>query len=75
MILAGLYSAVVMNNADPLQKNRLLLQVPQLTGYAVTDWALPVLRGVLLPAIGDNVWVAFQAGDITHPLWIGGQVA
>jgi hypothetical protein len=71
---AGCYRGKVIDNADPEDLLRLRVQVPQLLGNAVTDWAWPSIPeavGVTTPAVGDPVWVMFEAGDIERPVWIG----
>lgn len=42
----GLYRGVVVDNKDPKKLGRLKIQVPQVSGEEVTDWAWPVLGGV-----------------------------
>ena len=39
----GIYLGVCIDNNDPNQASRIKLQVPQVLGEAVTDWALPCL--------------------------------
>ena len=38
-----------------------------------TIWALPcVPPGLeLMPKVGDVVWVEFEAGDPSYPVWMG----
>ncbi len=38
----GMYRGVVVDNADPLDRGRVKVIVPQVSGEAVTDWAWPV---------------------------------
>jgi hypothetical protein len=38
----GIYRGIVINTNDPLELGRLMLQVPQVTGTEVTNWAWPV---------------------------------
>ena len=41
----GIYQGICIDNEDPENDNRIRLQVPQVLGQAVTDWApacLPV---------------------------------
>jgi hypothetical protein len=71
----GVYGAMVLDNLDPSQSNRLQVQVPDVLG---TDgvWAVasPSLGAVSeLPAVGTGVWVQFDGGDPSHPEWTGVQ--
>lgn len=45
----GVYRGVVVDTADPLDKGRIKMLVPQVSGEAVTDWAWPIGG-----AIGQN---------------------
>ena len=70
----GKYRGTVRDNADPLQQARLLVEVSGLPGNPSTTWALPCLPpGVTatLPAIDSLVWVEFEAGDLSYPIWNG----
>lgn len=67
--MLGTYRGVVVANADPKHLNRVQLQVPQVLGRAVTDWAEPLTFYVRPPAVGETVWVQFEAGDIRLPIW------
>ena len=44
----GMYRGVVVDNNDPLERGRLRVLVPQVSGEAVSDWAWPIGGG--LPA-------------------------
>jgi hypothetical protein len=39
----GIYRGICVDNADPLDKNRIKLQVPQALGQEISDWAWPCL--------------------------------
>jgi Type VI secretion system/phage-baseplate injector OB domain len=39
----GIYRGICYDNNDPTLKNRIKVQVPQVLGQAVTDWASPCL--------------------------------
>jgi hypothetical protein len=70
----GTYRGIVVDNADPLGRNRLRLKVPQILGDLATEWAWAVIpSGVSfsVPAIGDGVWVQFEGGDASFPIWVG----
>lgn len=69
----GKYRGTVVNNLDPEQRARVQVQLPEAFGLA-TAWALPCLPpGGLpaLPAIGSQVWIEFEGGDVDAPIWCG----
>ena len=75
----GKFRGVVINNIDPMQMARIQVQVPDVMCLGLSTWALPCVpfagrqSGVfVLPAIGAGVWVEFEAGDMDHPIWVGG---
>lgn len=74
----GKYRGLVLNNIDPMQMNRLLVQVPDVAGLIPTTWAMPcapvagIQNGmVALPMIGSGVWMEFEHGDPDYPIWVG----
>ena len=77
----GKYRGTVINNIDPMQLGRLLVQVPDVLGLAPSSWAVPCVplagptgppMGVyLVPPIGAGVWVEFEQGDPEYPIWVG----
>jgi phage baseplate assembly protein gpV len=75
----GKYRGSVVDNQDPDGRGRLKLQVPSLLGDETTDWALPCFPfgGVdqagtyLVPPVGALVWVEFEQGDLSYPVWTG----
>jgi uncharacterized protein involved in type VI secretion and phage assembly len=75
----GKYRGLVVDNADPEQRGRLRLKVPSALGDSVTGWALPCLpfgglkdQGLfLVPEVDSQVWVEFEEGDLSQPLWTG----
>jgi hypothetical protein len=77
----GKYRGSVANNIDPDQRGRMLLQVPDVFGVALSSWAEPCVplagptgppMGVyLVPPIGTGVWVEFEHGDPDYPIWVG----
>ena len=73
----GKYRGTVVGNVDPLQRGRLQVLVPTLLGVEAS-WAMPCVPyagdGVgfyFLPELGTSVWVEFEAGDISYPIWSG----
>ncbi len=75
----GKYRGFVADNADPEQRARLRLVVPSVLADEVTGWALPCLPfGGLadqgwfaVPEPEAQVWVEFEEGDVSHPIWTG----
>ena len=74
----GKYRGTVINNVDPEQRGRIQLMVPDVSGVALTSWALPALpigglqMGLFsVPMIGSGVWVEFEQGDANYPIWVG----
>nr|WP_314445281.1 phage baseplate assembly protein V [uncultured Sphingomonas sp.] len=75
----GKYRATVMNNVDPQNQGRIMVQLGDRYGLFPSSWALPsfpaAARGmagiVALPQIGSAVWVEFEAGDADYPVWSG----
>lgn len=70
----GVYRGVVVDNADPLNKGRLRLQVPQVLLSEETGWAWAVHQSGALtvtPEINSGVFVVFEGGDPSAPVWIG----
>lgn len=75
----GKYRGTVIENIDPEQIGRVLLQVPDVLGITPSSWALPcvpaagIQSGVfVVPPIGSQVWVEFEQGDPDYPIWTGG---
>ena len=75
----GKYRGNVMENVDPLQTGRLLVQVPDVSNVLPSTWALPCLPFTGLqsgffavPEIGSQVWVEFEQGNPDYPIWVGG---
>jgi uncharacterized protein involved in type VI secretion and phage assembly len=74
----GKYRGSVLNNVDPQRIGRLQVTVPSLMGSPPALWAVPSFpcagrqMGVwALPEIGTGVWVEFEEGDLTKPVWTG----
>lgn len=70
MTWPGIYRGVVVSAADPLGSGRVRLQVPQVSGDAPTAWAPPAQAGGAVPAVGQLVWVLYEAGDASYPVYL-----
>ena len=75
----GKYRGTVTDNSDPESLGRIRAQVPEVLGDVQTGWALPCVpfagEGAGLytvPSPGANVWIEFEAGEVSHPIWSGG---
>ena len=72
----SIYRAIVVKNVDPMATNRLKVAIPGIQG-GLTLWALPKgqhgSKGTgfkyLCPRNGDIVFVSFEYGDPSKPLW------
>lgn len=67
----GIYQGSVVSNSDPLNQSRVKVQVPQILGTAISDWALPVGFSSLttVPVVGQLVNVWFLGGNRNLPAY------
>src|ERR1035438_10470188 len=76
---SGKNRGLVIENIDPEQIGRVMLQVPDVLGEIPSSWAMPCVpvAGIqagcfVVPPIGSQVWVEFEQGDPDYPIWTGG---
>jgi uncharacterized protein involved in type VI secretion and phage assembly len=74
----GKYRGTVTVNIDPEQRGRIMAMVPDVLGVIPSSWAMPCFpiagkqQGTyFIPQIGAGVWVEFENGDPSHPIWTG----
>jgi uncharacterized protein involved in type VI secretion and phage assembly len=74
----GKYRGVVTDNNDPTIRGRIKVRVPAVLGN-LESWAMPCLLytgnrmgSYAIPENGAGVWVEFEAGDASYPIWSGG---
>ena len=74
----GKFAGTVTNNMDPQMQGRLQAFVPELLGEVPTGWAKPCTpyagptSGFFsVPPVGAGVWIEFEAGDVSRPIWAG----
>jgi len=73
----GKYRGLVAGNDDPPGRGRLLVKVPAVMGDEPV-WAMPCVPYAgdnmgfyAMPDVGTGVWVEFEAGDPSYPIWVG----
>jgi uncharacterized protein involved in type VI secretion and phage assembly len=73
----GKYRGRVTDNKDPVHRGRLQVLVPAVMGEEPV-WALPCvpyaganMGAYLIPEIDTGVWVEFEAGNPSYPIWVG----
>ena len=74
----GKYRGTVTDNQDPRNQGRSRSRCPEILGDVDSGWALPCApyagdkTGVYtVPPVGAGVWVEFEAGDVSRPIWVG----
>lgn len=74
----GKYRGTVSDNQDPRNQGRVKVKVPEILGDVDSGWALPCApyagekSGLyMVPPVGAGVWVEFEAGDVSRPIWVG----
>ena len=74
----GKYRGVVLDNRDPDGLGRIQASVEEVLGEVATGWATPCIpyagpgSGFFsIPPIGAGVWIEFEAGDVSRPVWTG----
>lgn len=74
----GKYRGTVTDNQDPRKQARIKASVPEILGDVDSGWALPCApysadgSGIYtVPPVGAGVWLEFEAGDVSRPIWVG----
>jgi uncharacterized protein involved in type VI secretion and phage assembly len=74
----GKYRGQVTDNSDPTSRGRIKVKVPAVLGD-LESWAMPCLPytgnnmgSYAIPETGSGVWIEFEAGDASYPIWCGG---
>ena len=74
----GKYRGIVEDNEDPENLGRIKALVPEVLGDVVSGWALPGVPYAgegsgqyFMPPAGAGVWIEFEAGDPSRPIWSG----
>ncbi|VAW64532.1 VgrG protein [hydrothermal vent metagenome] len=74
----GKYRGVVSDINDPDNMGRIRASVPEVLGNTESPWALPCapwsgdgMGAYSIPPVGAGVWIEFEAGDPSRPVWTG----
>jgi hypothetical protein len=74
----GKYRGIVVDNADPEFRGRIIATVSSVQGLTPLTWAMPCvpLAGFqsgtfMVPSVGSKVWIEFEHGDPNLPIWVG----
>lgn len=58
---------------------RIKAKVPSVLGETDTGWCMPCVPYAgpnvgfaFLPETGSGVWIEFEGGDVSYPIWVGG---
>jgi hypothetical protein len=75
----GKYRGTVIENIDPEQIGRIMVEVPDVLGMTPSTWAMPCVPAAgiaagcfVIPPMGSQVWIEFEQGDPNYPIWTGG---
>jgi uncharacterized protein involved in type VI secretion and phage assembly len=74
----GKYRGTVTDNQDPKNLGRVKAKVPEVLNEVETGWALPAFPysgdgegSYAVPPAGAGVWIEFEAGEVSKPIWSG----
>src|SRR5258708_3902025 len=74
----GKYRGIVTDNQDPKNLGRIRAKVPEVLQDVEIGWALPSSpysgdgSGFFrVPVKNAGVWIEFEAGDVSRPIWTG----
>lgn len=75
----GKYRAKVVDTKDPQQRGRIRVMCPKVLGESKSPWCEPCIpvaydKGgdFAIPKVGEFVWVEFEEGNPSHPIYTGG---
>lgn len=77
----GKFRGRVVDNRDPMGIGRITAEVPDVLGDTPSTWAMPCFPFTgdrqapagqyVVPSVGAGVWVEFEQGDPSFPIWSG----
>ncbi len=73
----GKYRGTV-TDVEPSGRGRIKAKVPAVLGEQTTGWCMPCVPYAgpdvglaVLPEVGGGVWIEFEGGDVSYPIWTG----
>ena len=73
----GKHAGRVEDVSDPLNLGRIKVSVPEVL-LTEKKWAMPCVPYAgpqvgfyFIPPVGAGVWVEFEGGDVSRPIWVG----
>jgi len=78
--LYGIYPAVVKETNDPLKLGRVKVFCPSVFADQLSPWSTPCFPMgmgmesgfITIPKTESYVWIAFEQGDVSAPIYLGG---
>jgi hypothetical protein len=77
-LVYGIHQGIVDAANDPDQLGRLKVRVPSVLGDTATRWARPCVADANRsaatfnpPPVGTPIWIQFEGGDTSMPVWLG----
>jgi len=74
----GKYRGIVRDNTDPRGMGRIRALVPEVLDDQLSPWAMPCVPYAgngegqhTIPPVEAGVWIEFEAGDPSRPVWTG----
>jgi len=74
----GKYRGTATDVDDPIRRGRIKAKVPAVLGDVPTGWCMPCVPyagpqsgQLFLPEVGGGVWIEFEGGDVSYPIWSG----
>jgi hypothetical protein len=74
----AIYRGKVVDNKDPQERGRIKVRVPAVLQTHTDTWAMPAepyagskVGFFAIPPVDADVWVQFENGDHTLPIWTG----
>ena len=74
----GKYRAIVTKNNDPEKMGRIKVRCPKVLGEYESAWCTPCVPSAFndgglfyVPNNGEVVWVEFEEGNPSKPIWVG----